>query len=135
MGHPRPVASRSQGKSPVPADGYLPLLGAPALRFVEDLPPVPPAPRLETTTQLKAPAVMTGPDIVGGKAATSNSARPITRTEARVEPIVAEKTAPLSILPDENRPQVKPEDFLPYFQIPNAAPLPKSTATYTETTK
>ena len=97
--------------------------------------PVPPAPRLETTTQLKAPAVMTGPDIVGGKAATSNSARPITRTEARVEPIVAEKTAPLSILPDENRPQVKPEDFLPYFQSPNAAPLPKSTATYTETTK
>jgi hypothetical protein len=31
-----------------------------------------------------------------------------------------EKRAPLSILPDEMRPQVRPEDFLPFFQIPGA---------------
>ena len=60
---------------------------------------------------------------------------------------------PLPILHDELRPQVRPEDFLPYFQVPGSAtqsgavipgaytprgapepaPLPPSSATYTQT--
>jgi len=66
-----------------------------------------------------------------------------------------EKAAPLAILPDELHPQVRPEDFLPFFQIPGAAtgpgdvtlvvPVPRnppapptqptSSATYTQTQK
>lgn len=143
MGHPRPTASHSSGRSSVPADGYLPLVGAPALRFAEEITPAPTGPRPDSIAPLKAAAVMTGPDIVRGKPAASASTSSVARAESKADPAPAERSAPLSILPDENRPQVRPEDFLPYFQIPGAvprlinepAPLPKSTATYTETTK
>ncbi len=36
----------------------------------------------------------------------------------------SEKSTPLSILPDETRPQVRPEDFLPYFQAPGSGQHP-----------
>ncbi len=63
------------------------------------------------------------------------------------------KAPPAAILPDDTRPSVRPEDFLPYFQVPGAttsagevnvimpanaftppaaAPLPPSSATYTQ---
>ena len=66
----------------------------------------------------------------------------------------AAKNQPTSILPDDTRPTVSPEDFLPYFQLPGSrrqngevnvivplgaltappsAPLPPSTATYRQT--
>ena len=52
-----------------------------------------------------------------------------TRTPAPAKPTSA------PIIPDDVRPAVRAEDFLPYFQIPGAAapaPLPPSTATYTQ---
>jgi len=62
----------------------------------------------------------------------------------------AQLRAPLPIIPDDVRPRVRPEDFLPYFRIPivqpndmnavpvprsvsTGAPLPASSATYTQT--
>ena len=46
--------------------------------------------------------------------------------------------APPAILPDDTRPVIKAEDFLPFFQVPGAgasgptAGLPPSSATYTQ---
>ena len=140
MGHARPP---STPMSWAPAQGYL-QLGAPALRFAEEPPPLPTGPRPESIAPLKAAAAVTGPDVVPGKpAAVPAESRPAPRAETTAGPVPAERTSPLAILPDENRPQVRPEDFLPYFQIPGAAvrlttepaPLPKSTATYTESPK
>ncbi len=68
-----------------------------------------------------------------------------------VDPVAVPTRTPPPILPDDTRPPVRPEDFLPYFQIPatlpgdpdvivpvprtvpTAAPLPPSSATYTQT--
>ena len=60
-----------------------------------------------------------------------------------IESHPAPAAPPAPILPDDVPAQVRPEDFLPYFQYPGAGPrgraetppappLPRSTATYTQ---
>ena len=51
-------------------------------------------------------------------------------------PPISAKPIPPAILPDDTRPRVRAEDFLPYFRIPGVpvpAQLPPSSATYTQT--
>ncbi|MCX6945763.1 MAG: hypothetical protein NT173_13555 [Opitutales bacterium] len=143
---------------------YLPLLGAAPLRFAD---------------------VVTAPDRVARPAATAPPQPGLTRTESSVAlanaaaaqsaalngagqvrppPISpegpdgtppADQSPPLPILPDEVRPQLHPEDFLPFFQLPGSAtspggvilvgplptetppagPRPQSSATYHQTPK
>jgi hypothetical protein len=75
--------------------------------------------------------------------------------EGKPAPVAGPKP-PAAILPDDTRPAVRPEDFLPFFQVPGAAksagevnvimpanalttppaaPLPRSSATYTQSPK
>ena len=167
--------------SPLP---YLSVLGAPALRFQEAPPPpdlstrpaaaAPPVPALtltETTVaqaNLAAAHTSTPPPPVPAPAAESpaENAKPAPAPATSDPALAASKrsadgpapTAPAKtaqpILPDESHPSVRPEDFLPYFQIPGAGgqpgvnvimpavptasgslPVPPSSATYTQSPK
>ncbi|MEO7597437.1 MAG: hypothetical protein ABIV50_00790 [Opitutus sp.] len=142
---------------------YLVALGAPPLRFQEAAstvalatrPPIPGSSRIATVDtssaeldvslrpELEKPAdfhaALTAQESVSPLA---SEAEPSTRRQAKV---------PMPILPDETRSQARPEDFLPFFQIPatqpgdvnvivsaprapaNPSSLPLSSATYTQT--
>lgn len=158
MAMPR-IPTAAGGKAPAP---YLPILGAPQLRFQEAAPPpdlvarppaaAPPQPALTNAENSVA---------IDNATATRSVTTPETGVEAApldpksaAAPNNSGKTV-APILPDEARPQVRPEDFLPYFQIPGSArqsgdvtlfvpapfsaptgaPLPPSSATYTQTPK
>lgn len=136
---------------------YLPAVGAPALRFRAETPPpdlvarpvaaaAPPLPALSRTESSVALA-----NAAAAQSASTPAATDSHPGETNGNPPV--KLAPLPILPDETRPQVRPEDFLPFFQIPGSAtqpggviplgptvrsapapaPLPPSSATYSQT--
>lgn len=153
----------SQAPEPTP---YLPVVGSPALRFQEAAPP----PDLATRPPAAAPP-MPAPTLVDLSETEANPSEPKTidlvptpvapppaksaaESPAAEPPVPAAKTPP-PILRDEIRSSVRPEDFLPYFQIPGSdqsspdvtllapaprsapapAPLPRSSATYTQTPK
>ncbi len=156
-----PTAGSGRRTDPHP---YLPALGAPLLRFQEAAPPpdlvtrpaaaAPPMPALTPTESSVAQA-----NAAAARSTTVNEATP----PLPATPLTAETTstktvpppgkAPTPILPDSTRPSVRPEDFLPYFQIPGSAqtpsdvtllvpapkappapaPLPPSSATYRQT--
>jgi hypothetical protein len=143
---------------------YLVALGAPPLRFLEPAPPPdlvsrPPAaapPHPSDTDEVASPSAepvaQTAPppsplSLPTPVSAPADSA-PASEAEASVP---APTRTPQPILPDEIRPQARPEDFLPFFQIPSTqpgdpsvivpvprasvptTPLPPSSATYTQT--
>ena len=131
-----PIRTAGEGKRNAEPFTYLPVVGAPPLRFQEAMPPpdlvtrppaaAPPTPALTRTESSVA--------LANAAAARSTS---ITETEPTpvAAPVVAEKPANKEtppppqksappILRDDARPQVRPEDFLPYFQIPGAAHHP-----------
>lgn len=144
------------------ATPYLQATGAPPLRFQNADVPLHPAP---SPAANPAPAA-NSPDTA---AATGAEAKPESVATTYVpssapdlpSPAVVPDTSatpsktPAPILPDEARPTIRPEDFLPYFQIPGSArtpadvtllvpvpkappapgPLPPSSATYTQTPK
>lgn len=142
---------------------YLQATGAPPLRFQNAEAPLHPAP--------SAPV----PDAPPPPAAAAPESAASSDVESKPEPIAtdqppglapdlpppasipdttaAPEKTPAPILPDETRPTIRPEDFLPYFQVPGSArtpadvtllvpapkapptpgPLPPSSATYTQT--
>lgn len=141
---------------------YLPALGSGPLRFQTAAPlaeaparpaaGAPPVPALTPTESAVAQANLAAAQ----SAATSRPPAPAAPASEEAEtpaPPPPAKPAAQSILPDDTRPRVRPEDFLPFFQIPGsargtgdvnliapatlsaptAAPLPPSTATYTQT--
>lgn len=138
--------------------GYLSTVGAPALRFEEPapLPAAPPSSEPSSGTPSPvalAPAHSTEPASAPAvPAGNENLTASETKPERNAGPKT--KTSPL-IIPDDTRPAVHPEDFLPFFQFPSAgkeagtlnvivpvphepsagAPLPPSSATYTQTPK
>ncbi len=164
---PRTPRSDADGGKPAP---YLPVLGPMPLRFQEAVPPpdlvtrppaaAPPQPALSTTENSvaadNAAAAHSIPAPSHEPAPVADS-KPVTREIASPNSATAPaKAAPPAILPDDAHPAVRPEDFLPYFQIPGsakqpgdatllipaarsapAAPatLPPSSATYTQTPK
>jgi hypothetical protein len=134
---------------------YLPILGAQPLRIEE----APPPPDLTSRPAAGAPPVPAlSPTESAVAAANADAAHPVTSTTGETTtpaadatdkatdvahviapPPAAPKTPP-PILPDTTHPTVRPEDFLPYFQIPgtgHSAPdapvpgtIPQSSATY-----
>jgi len=135
---------------------YLLAVGSPALRFAEATPPPdltvrppvsgPPSPTEDhpiigadpAKSDLSVTAPATTPTVIS--ALPESAAEPVKAAPAKVPP---------PILPDDTRPKVRAEDFLPFFQfpaagnangdvtvvapVPNApapAPLPPSSATY-----
>lgn len=156
---------RSEGDRP--ADGSTPYLGAigpPALRFREPETVTTPVPRpvaigppvaglspLEASVAIANAAAlkeMPGP----GPGLTAQPVAKVARPRDPAPAVPARPTPP-AILPDDTRPQVRAEDFLPFFQIPGASrrpgeanliiplspgtpaptPLPPSSATYSQT--
>ena len=109
----------------LPSRPYLPALGAPGLRFGEPTPP----PDLSVRAPVAAPA----PTATSTEPTTPSAQNPATKTEAAAANEESPPTSPPtaaanatkpsgpgipSVLPDETRPKVRPEDFLPYFQFP-----------------
>lgn len=138
---------------------YLAIVGAPPLRFLDA--PLPPAPvphpiAVEPSPASKASRITDPASDVSLLPVSSTAASPLAQPSGETSadtPPPAEPTAsqtPAPIIPDEMRPRVRAEDFLPYFRIPIAqpddmnvvpvprspasgAPLPSSSATYTQT--
>ena len=144
---------------------YLPVVGPPPLRFQEAAPP----PDLVTRPAAAAPPVPalspTEAAVALANAAASASSAALTEASDRLleeakppapeppHPAAPPAKAPPPILPDSSRPTVRPEDFLPYFQVPVSArapanvtvvapvppaapapaPIPASSATYRQT--
>lgn len=159
----RPAESGSD-QAPLP---YLLTLGAPALRFQAAPPPpdltsrpaaaAPPMPALSPTETTVAQANLAAAHVtssVPSVPATSNELQSEKAKPAN-SPAASAKVTPPPILPDDSSPSIRPEDFLPYFQIPGAGrpptsvnviapavsnasgsiPVPPSSATYTQTPK
>lgn len=154
----RPSAVPLVGPRQPDSPPYLPIVGAPALRFQRPTPPpdlvthpvaaAPPIPKLTPTevavaqSNAEAAATMADPGEPPPPATENKPAAPSPEPKRVVRPII----------PDDMRAPVRAEDFLPYFQIPGAArrpgevnvimpatitnapatPLPPSSATYTQ---
>jgi hypothetical protein len=134
-----------QEAEPMP---YLPAVGAPSLRFRAAPPPpdltarptaaAPPLPALSRTESSVALANAAAAQSAGARGAADSHPGENNNSPAA-------KHAPLPILPDEIHLQVRPEDFLPFFQVPESvtqpngvnsrgpAALPPSSATYSQT--
>jgi len=151
---------------------YLSAIGAPLLRFAEAAPPPDLAGRPAAAGGPPHPAAAEEPETdtsIANPQRRKTGVTPPARADVMIEPTPnppgtiaepARKPAPGStdapapetrtpppILQDELHPQARPEDFLPFFQIPSThsgdnstvaeprtpAPLPPSSATYTQT--
>jgi hypothetical protein len=130
-----------------PSLPYLTVIGSPPLRFQEPPPAVSP---LEETPTAKLPKPITSPESDARRpagpppppASTAPSpqaprpAQPAGATTLSAGQPSGQDTAQPSIIPDEMRPRVRPEEFLPFFQLPvtgpteTPAPVPPSSATY-----
>lgn len=147
---------------------YLVALGSPPLRFQEPAPPpdlttrlaagAPPQPSADSASSESAPPA--NPAASGSQPNSTTPSAPPTASSLAIDSASTTLTTdeapvpartPLPILPDELRPQARPEDFLPFFQIPVSRPgdvnvvvpvprapaapaaLPPSSATYTQT--
>jgi hypothetical protein len=127
-----PGAGADRRTDPKP---YLPAMGAPPLRFQEATPPpdlvtrpaaaAPPTPALTLTetSVAQANAAATRSATVNETPVASAAQPQAGHEESTVKRPAPAKT-PASILPDNVRPAVRPEDFLPYFQIPGSAQTP-----------
>ena len=125
---------------------YLPAIGPPGLLFCKPEPAAAPAIR-----PVAVGPPVPGLNVVENAGAAANSAAslaPLQDSVLKAEPAKATVVAPPSepmpsasakpaappIMRDDVKPQVRPEDFLPYFQVP-ANPVPPSAASYTQTLK
>jgi hypothetical protein len=121
--------SNAPGSDSVP---YLAVVGSPALRFQRSTPPppdlvsrpaaaAPPTPPLTPTESSIAQANSAAVQAAPRNLRPADEA-PVTDIKPAAAPAPTPvKAAPPSILPDDTRPTVRPEDFLPYFQIPGSA--------------
>ncbi len=126
-----------------PSHPYLMVIGSPPLRFQEPslplgsmeqtpvaLPPNPATvPKPVSARSTGAPPPPVKPSAPGGPK--PNSAPGDTITSAG-QPAGHDQVLP-SIIPDEMRPRVRPEEFLPFFQLPGSgqqdAPAPEAPST------
>ena len=144
-------------------DLYLPVVGAPQLRFQPKPIVAEPAPKLAATTVTAAPATPSSPEndlitprLPGAKDnGTDTTAQATVDKSGATTPAPPATKPPPAIIPDDLRPAVRAEDFLPYFQMPGSArnlgdvtllmpvprsapapaAIPPSSATYTQTPK
>ena len=128
----RPSGGSEGSVGPSP---YLPAAGAPPLRFQEAAPPpdlltrpsaaAPPTP---TLTPTESSVALANAAAARSAAVTPPETASISSTPSPTPEKSAPKNAPTKtpppILPDNVRPTIRPEDFLPYFQIPGAAQNP-----------
>jgi len=122
---PRPfIRTTKPVTEPAP---YLRVTGAPALRFQEAAPPPDLVARPAAGASPTPALTPTESSVALANAAAAASAEPAATSPTSTAPATPEKPAgktPAPILRDDVRPTVRPEDFLPYFQVPGAAQLP-----------
>lgn len=110
---------------------YLLAVGAPGLRFRE----APPPPNLSKRPPAGAPPVPNGeasppavasnrPDVLLASPPPASSAEGVDSTKPASQPSNPQQPPPAAIIPDDTRLNVRPEDFLPFFQIPGSAAVP-----------
>jgi hypothetical protein len=142
----------ASARGPSATRPYLASMAGPALRFAEALPP----PDLSVRPPAGAPPILPSldstpdPVVEPVPAAIPTTSTPVPNELANRSPAKAANPPPARIIPDDTRPAVRPEDFLPFFIFPGnaqgagnptlvlpggltpAAPgtLPLSTATY-----
>ena len=111
--------------SVIASGGYLPAHGAPPLRFSEIVVPSEPAPALAATDPSNPVSSVGLHSLAPNQPASGDvSVRAPQSTGETVIVATPEHPAPLSILPDETRPQVRPEDIMPFFQVPRSGQNP-----------
>jgi len=109
---------------------YLPIVGAPPLRFQRATPPPdlvtrPPAAAAPPLPASPVPEpVAIAANIDPAPAITALPPGPRAPEVAATEPNPPARPAATAILPDDIRPAVRTEDFLPYFQLPGSGRLP-----------
>jgi hypothetical protein len=167
---PTPTHANGRGGGGSESLPYLIAVGAPMLRFREaPLPPkisqrpvaaAPPLPRSEAPAPeahaARPDALIARPPAPPAEAVEVSPVEPkLPTVEERkpAEPPAKRPPPPPAIIPDDTRPSVRPEDFLPFFQIPGPggapagvgvigpapqaapapAPLPPSSAVYKQT--
>ena len=154
------MRSSSQSRTDWPEESapYLLAVGAPPLRF-QELPPPPDLsivrPAVAPPSLLATPASETSHQdvIVPVSEPLAARAPAETKIETKETALPPKKPGPAPILPDETRPPIRAEDFLPFFEIPGSRrgpaevsvsvpvppsvpsgpPLTPSSATYTQT--
>jgi hypothetical protein len=159
---PRPLSFLAIVSRAVEPTPYLPVLGAPPLRFQPALSRPDSSEPVASFSSNEALSRHNGPNAPDHTPAVSPAGSrespelsepiPAPDNSTNFESETAPAKSPPRILPDDARPSVRPEDFLPYFQIPgsarkpagvtlllpalNAPPapanLPASSATYTQ---
>jgi hypothetical protein len=113
---------------------YLQAVGAPPIRFRDRAPPPAqsPPPSLFGAVRLEGDSLegaTNRPDVLLARptappddlSATGESTGPTKPTAPAAKP---PPPPPPSIIPDDTRPTVRPEDFLPFFQLPGSASAP-----------
>lgn len=154
-----PLAGTPSAAMLVQDHPYLVSVGAPSLRFAEpppealQRPNLSPAP-IASTSDVIPPESLASSSLPTDSTATSGTpstaiAKPSANNTTGEQPAASHTPPP--IIPDEVRPRVRPEDFLPFFQIPVSQPgdvnvvvpaarsasapatIPISSATYTQT--
>ncbi|HEY1763983.1 MAG TPA: hypothetical protein VGF85_03605 [Opitutaceae bacterium] len=114
---------------------YLCKVGAPSLRFREPPPiPIPDEPKSATEKQADAAHPLSKPS-PSPQNALIPAAKPAVSVVTEAHSAPPPDTGQPSIIPDEMRPRVRSEEFLPFFQLPTSAPqppnsIPPSSATY-----
>ncbi len=108
---------------------YLAVVGSPDLRFRDALVPQPdlsthPPAGAPPHPMAKAVAVASRDDLRQAEAPTVAAAPP-PAPGPRQAGVPEGTPVPAAILPDETRPKVRPEDFLPYFQFPGSRENPE----------
>lgn len=141
---------------------YLPAIGACPLRFAAEPPPPDLSLRQSPAAGPKNPDPTVAdftpaepPPEATARETEQPGAVPVAQSETKPSDAAPAKPAPSPVLRDELRPRIRPDDFLPFFQVPGTsngrgevifsvpapavpaspAPLPSSSATYTQTPK
>ena len=135
LSRPRPVAGQLIGVQNTEPNPYLPAIGPPPLRFQEISPPpdlvsrppggAPPMPSLSPTeSSVAMENSAAARSTINPVHPQEETPAPAVKPELMPKPAAPAKAPPPAILPDDTHQSVRNEDFLPYFQIPGAAPQP-----------
>lgn len=115
----KPAKATAAPASPLPRRPYLARVGPVPLRFADPAPSRTDPPTPPVLPKPEEPKAEPTPEIAPAAAPVAPAPPPV--QEAKPAPTAAPPTSdakPLNILPDDTRRTVRPEDVLPFFQLP-----------------
>ncbi len=115
-----PRGNKARPAKAVPgSQPYLALINLPPLRFAEELPMATEAPAALILPQRVEPKPE--PVAVPLPPPPPPPPAPVIETKPPPPPTASNEPKPLSILPDDTKREVRPEDVLPFFQLPQSS--------------